>query len=319
MSVSSLRLTPADAWPPLPLDGWQETYHALHMRAQMVGKTLLALAPMENHWWQVALDVTARGLATPPMHDGDRAFEIELDFLDHQLAVRTSDGARRSLPLRAEPVADFYAAYLALLHELGIRPRIWPVPVETSEAIPFTDQRQAAPYDADAAQRCWRVIAQADRVLRQFRGRFLGKCSTVHFWWGGFDLSCTRFSGEPAPRHPGGIPHMADWVTREAYSHACISAGWWPGAPGGLAEPAFYAYAYPEPPGCPEAVVRPPAARYDMGLREWILPYEALRTAADPDADLLGFLQSTYEAAATLAGWNRAALERQQKGKGGRR
>ncbi|HVT61663.1 MAG TPA: DUF5996 family protein [Thermoanaerobaculia bacterium] len=313
MSALSSRLTPTDTWPPLPLDDWRDTYHALHMRAQIVGKTRLALAPMENHWWQVVLYVTPRGLSTSTMHDGHRAFDIELDFLDHQLAVRTSDGTRRSLPLRAEPVADFYAAYLAVLSELGIRPRIWPVPVEMAEAIPFTEQRQAVAYDADAAQRCWRALAQAERVLKQFRGRFLGKCSPVHFWWGSFDLACTRFSGEQAPRHPGGVPHLADYVTREAYSHACISAGWWPGTPGGFAEPAFYAYAYPEPAGCPEAVVRPPAARYDRGLRLWVLPYEAVRTAADPDSVLMEFLQSTYEAAATLAGWNRAALERQPR------
>lgn len=311
MSASSIRPGPADAWPRLPLDGWLDTYHALHMRAQIVGKTRLALAPMQNHWWQVVFYVTARGLSTSTMYHDHGACEIELDFLNHQLVVRASDGARRSLPLRAEPVADFYAAYLAALHELGIRPRIWPVPVEMQEAIPFTDQRQAAAYDPDAAQRCWRILAQADRVLKQFRGRFLGKCSPVHFWWGSFDLACTRFSGEPAPPHQGGFPHLADRVTREAYSHACISAGWWPGTPGVVAEPAFYAYVYPEPAGCPEAEVRPAAARYDPGLREWLLPYEALRSAADPDADLTEFFQSTYEAAATLAGWNRAALERQ--------
>ncbi|HEV7669870.1 MAG TPA: DUF5996 family protein [Thermoanaerobaculia bacterium] len=310
MSASSTKDLPIDAWPSLPLDGWRETYQALHSRAQLVGKTRLALAPMENHWWQVVLYVTPRGLSTSTMHQGHRALEIELDFLDHQLVIRTSDGDERRVPLRAEPVAAFFEAYLAALRDLGIQARIWPVPVEMAETVPFPEQREAAPYDADAAQRCWRVLSQAARVLKRFRGQFLGKCSPVHFWWGGFDLSCTRFSGEPAPPHPGGIPHIADWVTREAYSHACISAGWWPGTPGFFEEPAFYAYAYPEPAGCPEAIVRPQAARYDLGLREWILPYEAVRTAEDPDGAVMEFLESTYAAAATLGGWNRAALER---------
>ena len=310
MSASTTEDLPNDAWPSLPLDAWRETYQALHARAQLVGKTRLALAPMENHWWQVVLYVTPRGLSTSTMHQGHRALEIELDFLDHQLVIRTSDGDERRVPLRAEPVASFFAAYLAALRDLGIQVRIWPVPVEMAEAVPFPEQREAAPYDADAAQRCWRVLSQAARVLKRFRGQFLGKCSPVHFWWGGFDLACTRFSGEPAPPHPGGIPHIADWVTREAYSHACISAGWWPGTPGFFEEPAFYAYAYPEPLGCPEAVVRPQAARYDLGLREWILPYEAVRTAEDPDGAVMEFLESTYGAAATLGGWNRAALER---------
>jgi hypothetical protein len=298
------------SWPPLALADWEGSYHALHMRAQMVGKTRLLLAPMENHWWQVAFYLTARGLTTSPMPLGDRALEVDFDFLDHRLLTRTSDGASRALPLREESVADFYEAYVAALGELGFVGRLWPVPVELAEAIPFTDQRAAAPYDADAVHRCWLAMAQADRLLKRFRGRFLGKCSPVHFWWGSFDLSCTRFSGARAPRHPGGIPHLADRVTREAYSHACISAGWWPGTPGGLAEPAFYAYAYPEPEGFPTAQVRPAECRYDSGLREWVLPYEAVRRSADPDGMVLDFLQGTYEAAATLGGWDRAALER---------
>jgi hypothetical protein len=311
MTDSSSHLAPGDAWPRLPLADWLETYQSLHMRAEIVGKTRLALAPMENHWWQVAFYLTPRGFSTSTMYQEHLACDVELDFLDHQVVIRTSAGERRSLPLRAEPVADFYAAYLAALHDLGLRPHLWPVPVEMPEVVPFTEQREVTAYDGDAAQRCWRIVAQVDRVLKQFRGRFLGKCSPVHFWWGSFDLACTRFSGEKAPPHPGGIPHLPDWATREAYSHACISAGWWPGTPGFFAEPAFYAYVYPEPAGCPEAVVRPRAARYETGLKEWVLPYEAVRTAADPDADLLDFFQSTYEAAANLAGWNRAALERQ--------
>lgn len=299
-----------EAWPALPLASWQDTYQALHLRAQIVGKTRLALAPMENHWWQVVLYVTPRGLSTSAIDDGHRTFEVEFDFLDHVVAIRTSDGDRRSLPLRAESVASFYESYTGALRELGIAARIWPVPVEMAEAVPFPEHRETAPYDGEAARRCWRALAEATRLLRIFRSRFLGKCSPVHFWWGAFDLACTRFSGAPAPPHPGGIPHLADRVTREAYSHACISAGWWPGTPGGFAEPAFYAYVYPEPPGCATAPVRPAAARYDPTLREWLLPYEAVRAAADPDAAVLDFLQSTYEAAAELAGWDRAALER---------
>jgi hypothetical protein len=299
------------AWPRLPLAEWQDTYKALHLRAQIVGKTRLALSPMENHWWQVAFYLTARGLTTSPMPGGARTLEVELDFLDHQLRLRSSDGGQRILPLRAGSIADFYDGYLEALRELDFHPPIWPVPTEMEEAVPFTELREPAPYDSDAAQRCWRALVQADRLLKRFRGRFLGKCSPVHFWWGGFDLACTRFSGARAPEHPGGVPHLADWVTREAYSHACISAGWWPGTAGRLAEPAFYAYAYPEPAGCPEAVVRPAAAYYHPELREWILPWDAVRTAADPELDVMQFLQSTYEAAATLGKWDRAALERQ--------
>jgi hypothetical protein len=315
MSAAESSTEPADsssaAWPRLPLAEWQDTYKALHLRAQIVGKTRLALSPMENHWWQVAFYVTARGLTTSPMPSGARTLEVALDFIDHRLLLRTNDGAECVVPLRAEPVADFYDTYLDALRELGFHPPIWPVPTEMEEAIPYTHLRDPAPYDADAAQRCWRALVQADRLLKRFRGRFLGKCSPVHFWWGGFDLACTRFSGARAPEHPGGIPHLADWVTREAYSHACISAGWWPGTRGSLAEAAFYAYAYPEPAGCPQAVVRPAAAYYHPALREWILPWDAVRAAADPDGDVDAFLQSTYEAAATLGNWDRAALERQ--------
>lgn len=303
--------SPFEPWPRLPLDAWKETYSALHNRAQIVGKTRLALAPLENHYWQVALYVTPRGLTTSAMHQGPNTLEVEIDFLGHQVVFRTSAGEERRLPLRPEPVAAFYDSYVATLRDLGFAVRLWPVPVEMATAVPFPEQREEAPYDADAAQRCWRALVQTDRVMKRFRGRFLGKCSPVHFWWGSFDMACTRFSGETAPPHPGGVPHLADRVAREAYSHACISAGWWPGTIGGLAEPCFYAYVYPEPSGCPEAAVSPEAARFDLALREWILPYEAVRTAADPDATLLEFLQSTYEAAAGLSGWNRSALERQ--------
>jgi len=300
--------TPAD-WPALPLDGWQPTYETLHLWTQLVGKTRLALSPMENHWWQVALYVTPRGLTTSPIPHGHRTFEVAFDFVDHLLIARTSDGDTRTLPLEARPVADFYRDYVAMLRSLGLEVHIWPHPSEIDGALPFPDDRVHAAYDPEAAQRCWRVMVQADRVMKRFRGRFLGKCSPVHFWWGAFDLACTRFSGRRAPRHPGGVPNLPDYVAVEGYSHECISAGWWPGG-GALAEPAFYAYAYPEPPGCPQAPVRPEATYYHPELHEWILPYDAVRTAQDPDATLLDFLQSTYEAAANLGGWDREALER---------
>jgi len=305
------RLHPADLWPQLPLEQWDGTRATLQLWSQMVGKTRLALAPMQNHWWHVTLYVTARGLGTSPMPQGGRTLELEFDFIDHALVARTSDGATRTLRLVPQSVADFYEQYRALLRALDFDVKIWPRPMETPSITPFTADREHASYDADAAQRCWRALAQIDRVLKRFRGGFLGKCSPVHFWWGGFDISCTRFSGRPAPTHPGGIPNLADWVTREAYSHECISVGWWPGGGGTpVLEPAFYAYAYPEPPGCPEATVRPAGARYDRTLREWILPYEVVRRAADPDAAVLEFAQSTYDAAANLGGWDRAALER---------
>ena len=247
------------------------------------------------------------------------------------------------MPLTAVPVRDFYRDYLALLDSLGVEVRLWRMPVEIEGAIPFDVDDVHDAYDPDAMQRCWRVLLQSARVLQRFRSEFLGKCSPVHFWWGAFDLACTRFSGRPAPRHPGGVPNLADHVTRESYSHECISAGWWPGSIGGavggmispssgeraasaadsaaaaeeieaearqVAEAAYYAYAYPEPAGCATAPVRPAAARYDIQLREWILPYDAVRTAADPDAELYAFLQNTYEAAAELGGWDRPALER---------
>ena len=297
------------AWPALPLEAWRATYETLHLWAQIVGKTRLALAPMQNHWWQVALYLSSRGLGGSPLPYGEHTLDIDFDFLDHRLVVRRSDGATRALALAPRSVADFYGEYRGLLRGLGMDVRIRPMPAEIPDAIPFGDDRTHASYDPDAAQRCWRALVQADRVLRAFRGRFLGKCSPVHFWWGGFDLSCTRFSGRPAPRHPGGIPNLPDWITREAYSHECISAGWWPGG-GALNEAAFYAYAYPEPPGLPQAPVRPAQAYYHPVLREFILPYDAVREADDPDAALGEFLQSTYDAAADRARWDRAALER---------
>lgn len=300
-----------EAWPALALADWQATYATVHLWTQMLGKTRLALAPSQNHYWHTTLYVTARGLSTSAMPFGERALDLELDFLSHRLVARTSDGETAELPLAARPVRDFYRDYLALLRSLGVDVRLWSMPVEIEGAIPFDADQVHDAYDPAAAQRCWRVLLQSARVLQRFRGEFLGKCSPVHFWWGAFDLACTRFSGRRAPVHPGGVPNLADHVTRESYSHECISAGWWPGSPGGaIAEPAYYAYAYPEPDGCATAPVRPAAARYDITMHEWILPYDAVRTAADPDAELYAFLQSTYEAAAALGGWDRAALER---------
>ena len=297
------------AWPALPLAEWRDTYATLHMWTQIVGKTRLALAPMENHWWQVPLYVTPRGLSTSAMPSGNRTLAVEFDFIDHVLSVESSDGATSTLPLIPRSVADFYTAYMTALRSLGFAPTIRPVPVEVETAIPFAEDRQHASYDTDAAHRCWQILVQADRVLKRFRGRFLGKASPVHFFWGSFDLAATRFSGRRAPPHSGGAPNCPDYVMVEAYSHECNSAGFWPGG-GAIAEPAFYAYAYPEPAGYRERAVRPDGARYSAEAREFILPYDALRRAGDPDDALLQFLQSTYEAAADLARWDRAALER---------
>ncbi|HZI40065.1 MAG TPA: DUF5996 family protein [Gemmatimonadaceae bacterium] len=300
-----------EPWPSLPLAEWRDTYTTLHRWLQIVGKTRLALAPMQNHWWQVVLYVTTRGLGSSPMPVGGRSLEIELDFIDHQLIARTTDGETRAFALTPMSVADFYGEYREMLRVLDVAPRIRPVPVEMADVTPFTTDREHASYDREAVERCWRVLVGADRVLKEFRGRFIGKCSPSHFWWGGFDLACTRFSGRPAPTHPGGIPNCPDYVTREAYSHECISAGWWPGAVGSpIEEPAFYAYAYPEPAGCSTAPIGPADASYHTTMHEWILPYEAVRKSSDPGAMVLEFLESTYAAAATRGGWDRGALER---------
>ena len=299
----------AATWPALPLEGWQDTFATLHMWTQIVGKTRLALAPMENHWWQVALYVTPRGLTTSSMPVGTRTVAVEFDFIDHQLQFRTSEGETRAVPLVAQSVADFYAGYLAALGSLGVAPPIRPVPVEVETAVPFATDRVHASYDADAAHRWWRLLLQADRVFKRFRGRFLGKASPVHFFWGSFDLAATRFSGREAPLHPGGAPNCPDYVMEEAYSRECSSCGFWPGG-GAIAEPAFYAYAYPEPAGFAEHPVRPAGAYYSQDMKEFVLPYERVRGAADPDQTLLAFLQSTYEAAADLGRWDRTLLER---------
>jgi uncharacterized protein DUF5996 len=299
-------------WPKLTLEEWAPTQATLHRWTQMVGKTRLALAPMQNHWWQVVLYVTDRGLTTSPIPYADgRSFDISFDFTNHKLIARTSDGDIRTLPLVARSVADFYAEYMSMLRSLGIEVKIFPVPMELGDALPFRDDREHSSYDPDAAHRCWQILVHADRVLKTFRSRFIGKSSPSHFWWGGFDIACTRFSGRPAPKHPGGIPNCPDYVMDEGYSHECISAGWWPGTVGSpVAEPAFYAYSYPEPPGYNVATVRPEGAYYQPDMRLWILSYEQVRSADDPERAILEFLQSTYETAANLAKWDRAALER---------
>ncbi len=307
--MATSALPAAGTWPALPLAGWRDTLATVHMWTQVVGKTRLALAPMENHWWQCTLYVTERGLTTTPMPSGERLLTVDFDFIDHLLVMRTADGAVRSFPLGGLSVAQFHAQYTQAQHALGFAPRILARPVEVEEAIPFAEDETHATYDPEAVERWWRALVQVDRVFKRFRGGFVGKQSPAHFFWGSFDLAVTRFSGQPAPRHPGGAPNCPDYVMVEAYSHACSSAGFWPGG-GPVDDAAFYAYAYPEPEGYASHPFRPAAARYHAGAREFILPYEAVRTSADPDATLLDFLQSTYEAAATLGGWDRGALER---------
>lgn len=294
-------------WPELPPADWRATYATLHMWSQIVGKTRLALAPMENHWWQVALYVSARGLTTSPMPAGNRSIEVQFDFVSHRLSLRLSDGTERSLPLASMTVADFFARYMSILRELKVDAPIYPSPVEVLTATPFPQDREHATYHAQAARQCWLIFLSTQRVMKQFRSRFLGKQSPVHFFWGSFDLASTRFSGRRAPRHPGGAPHCPDRVMIEAYSHECHSCGFWPGDAN--SQPFFYAYAYPEPPGYAERGVESPA-HYDAQLREFVLPYDALLAAPAPDETLLRFFQAAYEAAADLGRWDRAVLDR---------
>lgn len=307
--ISSLPSTPAPIWPALPLAAWQDTCTTLHMWTQIIGKTRLALAAQENHWWHTTLYVTERGLTTSPMPCDGRTLTVDFDFIAHCLAMRTSEGASHTLPLAACSVAAFYSQFLAALGSLGVSPAIMARPVEVETAIPFAQDVQHASYDAEAVNRWWRVLVQVDRVLKRFRGGFAGKQSPVHFFWGSFDLAVTRFSGRPAPRHAGGAPNCPDYVMVEAYSHECSSAGFWPGG-GPVGEPAFYAYAYPEPPGYSAHAMAPAEAYYHPQAREFILPYEAVRLAVDPDAALLAFLEASYEAAAQLGRWDRRTLER---------
>jgi len=301
----------SSAWPELTLSAWEDTRATLPMWFQIVGKVRLALEPMLNHWWQVPLYLSARGLTTSVMPAGPRALEIEFDFVDHGLEFRTSEGQRRRIPLAPQSVAEFYAATMAVLDDLDVAVRIYPKPVEVAVAIPFPEDELHRSYDADAAHRFWLALQQAHRVMFEFRGRFIGKASPVQFFWGGADLATTRFSGRPAPKHPGGVPNCPDWVQQLAYSHEVSSCGFWPG---GSDEGAFYSYAYPQPDGFAEWSVEPDAAYYDTELAEFILPYGAVRTAEDPDALLLDFFQSTYEAAAELTRWDREALETMSAG-----
>jgi Family of unknown function (DUF5996) len=295
-------------WPSLPVADWQPTRDTLHLWTQVVGKIRLANTPLINHWWNVPLYVTARGLTTSLIpHRAGRSFQIDFDFLAHRLEIVTSDGAERSVPLQPRTVADFHAEVMRHLDDLGLATRIWPMPVEIEGAIPFDQDEEHASYDGDAVQRFWRTLTQVDRVLHDFRSRFVGKASPVHLFWGALDLAVTRFSGRTAPPHPGGAPNCGPRVMLEAYSHEVSSCGYWPGGEG---EGILYSYAYPEPEGFREAAVGPDGAVYDEGLGEFVLPYERMRATGDPDATLREFLQTTYEAAAVCAQWERSRLER---------
>lgn len=297
-----------EAWPSLPFEAWSETYATLHRWTQIVGKVRLAQSPWVNHSWHVTLYVTATGLSTSAIQYGNRTFQIDFDFVKHWLAVHSSDGATGGFALEPQSVATFYTRLLQEMAKLGLHVKIYPKPNEVADAIRFDQDETHCTYDGEYANRFWRVLVQADRVFKEFRARFIGKCSPVHFFWGAPDLAVTRFSGRRAPEHPGGIPNLPDRVTREAYSHEVSSCGFWPGG-GMIPYAAFYSYAYPEPAGFPVAPVKPGAAFYSPDFREFILPYDAIRQSDSPDATLLDFLQTTYEAAANLANWDRAALE----------
>jgi hypothetical protein len=296
-----------NAWPQLPQGQWADTMETVKLFTQVVGKLRLAKTPWINHSWHVTLYVSARGLTTSVIPCGRHALEVEFDFIDHDLLLRTSAGERRSITLTGQSVASFYSAVMAAVAELGVPMTIDRLPNEIPSPIAFDADTAPRIYDPAAAHAFWLALVQAHRVFTLFRTGFIGKCSPVHFFWGGADLAVTRFSGRAAPLHPGGIPHLSDAVTREAYSHEVSSAGFWPGD--ATTPPAFYAYAYPAPTGFTEAAVRPSEARYDQALGEFLLPYAAVRASPDPDAALLAFMQTTYEAAADLAGWDRAALD----------
>ncbi len=298
----------ADSWPPLEYAAWSDTCNTLHMWLQIVGKIPLMQCAWVNHSWHVALQVTARGLATRLLPHGDTSFQVEFDFVAHQLHIRVVDGAEVSIPLEPQTTAQFYRKVMDALDTLGVPVTIHTTPCELPNPIPFDRDEVHRAYDREYANRYWRVLVRAQRVFATFRARFVGKNSPVHFFWGSADLAVTRFSGRRAPPHPGGVPHLPHWVAQEAYSHEVSSAGFWAG---GEAYPhaVFYSYAYPDPPGFAQAPVSPAAAYYDTTLKEFVLPYEKMRTAADPDGALLDFLQSTYEAAATLGAWDRDALE----------
>ncbi len=298
-----------DPWPRLDVGGGAETSQSLLFWGQILGKTRLALSPMVNHWWQVSLRLTARGLTTTSMPVDDRVLDVELDVIDHRLVARTSDGGLESMSLCDQPLSTFYAEYMRLLGKLGVRVEMSPMVVEIPDRVLLDRDARLCRYDGDWANRFFRALIQADRLLKEFRGRFLGKASPVHFFWGAGDLAATRFSGRPAPLHPGGIPHVSDRVMQEAYSQEVSSAGFWAGD-ARFPEAAFYSYAYPAPAGFSDAAVRPAAARFEPALGEFVLPYAAVRSAADPSAEVRAFLESTYAAAADLGKWDRARLER---------
>jgi len=298
-----------EIWPALPLQEWNETYATLHLWTQIVGKIRLAQTPLINHWWNTTLYVTSRGLTTSAMPYGDRLFEIDFDFIDHLLVVRASDGGMKTVPLYPRSVADFYRETLTVLRSLRLPVTIWTKPVEVEDRTPFEEDSRHAAYDPEYARRVWRILLQTSRILTEFRSRFLGKVSPVHFFWGAFDLALTRFSGRRAPAHPG-APNLARFVAVEAYSQEVSSCGFWPGG-GPVERPVFYAYAYPEPEGFKDYAVQPAEAFYHAHMREFLLPYDVVRTATSPEQVLLAFVQSTYDAAANLGKWDRAMLERQ--------
>jgi len=293
-----------ECWPALPLSSWKDTFATLHMWTQIVGKVRLRLTPIVNHWWNVPLYVTARGLATSRIAYGDRAFELRFDFIRHELVLETSDGQLKALPLKPRSVAEFYQEFMELLRSAGIEVKIWRMPVEIPDPIAFDQDRVHASYNPKAVEKFWRTLLSVDTVFKQFRARFIGKSSPVHFFWGSFDLAVTRFSGRRAPERPG-----ADSVTREAYSHEVSSVGFWPGS-GNVQDAAFYSYAAPEPPGFKDERIRPDSAFYDRQLGEFLLMYDDVRKAGSPTATLLEFCESTYEAAATRGKWDRSTLER---------
>jgi Family of unknown function (DUF5996) len=296
-----------NAWPALPLAEWQGTRDTLQLWTQIVGKVRMESTPLMSHWWNVTLYVTARGLTTSLIPRGDRAFQIDFDFIDQRLVISVTDGASASMPLVARTVADFYAEFNEHLDHLGLGTPIWTMPVEIPDAIPFEIDTTHATYDGDQARRFWIALVEMNRVFEEFRSRFVGKVSPVHLFWGALDLAVTRFSGRTAPPHPGGAPNCGPHVMHEAYSHEVSSAGYWPGPDG---EGVFYSYAYPVPAGFADVQLAVPQARYDSALGEFTLPYEAVRTASDPDQLLLAFLQASYDAAADTANWDRAAVER---------
>ncbi|HEX2405876.1 MAG TPA: DUF5996 family protein [Nitrososphaeraceae archaeon] len=301
-------MTP-NSWPALPLEEWKDTYATLHRWTQIVGKIRLALTPHRNHWWNTTLYVTPRGLTTSSMPYNDKLLQIDFDFIDHLLLIQTSDGSIQKIFLKSYPVAEFYKETMAALASLGMPVTIWPIPVEVPDRTPFDKDFKHMAYDPKYAHRVWRIISHASRVLAEFSSQFIGKVSPVHFFWGAFDLAVTRFSGRIAPLHPG-APYMAHFVAVEAYSHEVSSCGFWPGGDP-IDEPVFYAYAYPEPPGFKDYPIQPPEAFYHTGMREFILPYNIVRTSDSPDKVLLSFLKSTYEAEAISANWDRSTLERQ--------